>query len=106
MPSIASRRPRSTWGPAVRGPTRTPPVKGKQKSVEADKVDLDAVEFIHVDARIGFGVRLGFAYPNVSFEEDGRKLPIERDVPDILQRIPSSFAVDSTNKLRERGGIN
>src|SRR5439155_22362805 len=51
-------------------------------------------------------VRVGFGRPQLSFEEDGRRAAPPGNVAATLQRIPPTFVVDATNKLRSRTDIN
>ena len=80
-------------------------IKGKSKAVDADHAELDLVEAIAPHPQ-GARVRLGFARPNLSFEEDGRQGIIQPNVATLLGRIAPAFTVDNTNKLRERTDIN
>jgi|GEM_PF-1589230 len=80
-------------------------IKGKNKALDADHAELDLVEAISPDP-VGAQVRVGFAKPQLSFEEDGHQGKVLPNVVDLLSRIPPAFTVDNTNKLRGRTDIN
>ena len=80
-------------------------IRGKEKQTSADRAELDFLEAIYAVPK-GIAAKLSFGPPVVSYEEDGRKLPMDPAVPDLLRRIPPTFVINPANRMMERGAIN
>jgi S1-C subfamily serine protease len=79
--------------------------RGKLSLVIAEGAELDVLESFEPDAK-GTRIRLGFGAPKLTVEEDGKKHPVSPEIAGLLQRVPPSFVIDDTNKMRQRTDIN
>ncbi len=74
---------------------------GGRKLYSADTAELDVLESFGPNPK-GASIRTAFANVNLRHEEDGAKSIVAPQVVTALQRIPPTFVIDETNKLRER----
>lgn len=79
--------------------------RGKEKLVIAQMAELDILESFGPDAK-GALVRMGFGVPSLLVAEDEKQKKAPPEVATLLQRIPPSFVIDETNRLRSRVNIN
>jgi S1-C subfamily serine protease len=79
--------------------------KGKARFSDTFSAELDVLESFAPGPK-GAQVRVGFGWPALSYEQDGKKAKMEPQVANVLQRIPPRYVVDETNKLQSRTTIN
>ncbi len=75
---------------------------GSDSFVFNHSVELDLLEAIMSNPKGGAIIRTGFESPKLAEIRQNKKVTVDADVPELLQKWAPIFVVDATNRIRKR----